>query len=41
MGTSALGDWVEVVPAERSGPTFVRASHVVMVQLVDDAEGRG
>ena len=41
MGTSALGDWVEVVPAEGTGPTFVRASQVVMVQLVDDAEGRG
>ena len=41
MGTSALGDWVEVVPAEGTGATFVRAAQVVMVQLVDDAEGRG
>ena len=41
MGTSALGDWVEVVPDEGAGRTFVRASHVVMVQLLDDPERRG
>ena len=40
-GTSALGDWVEVAPDEGVGPTFVRASHVVMVQLIDDPERRG
>ena len=40
-GTSALGDWVEVAPDEGIGPTFVRASHVVMVQLIDDPERRG
>ena len=28
MGTSALGDWVEVVPEEGTGRTFVRASEV-------------
>ena len=38
MGTSALGDWVEVVPEEGEGRTFVRASHVVMVKLIDDQE---
>ncbi len=37
-GTSALGDWVEVVPEEEAGRTFVRASEVVTVQLVDDPE---
>jgi hypothetical protein len=36
MGTSALGDWVEVVPEEGAGRTFVRASMVVTVQLIDD-----
>ena len=36
MGTSALGDWVEVVPEEGTGRTFVRASQVVMVQLIHD-----
>ena len=41
MGTSALGDWVEVVPDEGVGRTLVRASQVVMVQLIDDPEGRG
>jgi hypothetical protein len=35
-GTSALGDWVEVAPEEGAGRTFVRASEVVTVQLVDD-----
>jgi hypothetical protein len=38
IGTSALGDWVEVVPEEGTGRTFVRASEVVMVQLIDDRE---
>jgi hypothetical protein len=37
-GTSALGDWVEVVPEEEAGRTFVRASEVVTVQLIDDRE---
>jgi hypothetical protein len=36
--TSALGDWVEVVPEEGAGRTFVRASEVVTVQLIDDPE---
>jgi hypothetical protein len=34
IGTSALGDWVEVVPEEGAGRTFVRASEVVTVQLI-------
>jgi hypothetical protein len=38
MGTSALGDWVEVVPEEGVCRTFVRASQVVTVQLIDDRE---
>jgi hypothetical protein len=38
MGTSALGDWVQVVPEEGAGRTFVRASEVVTVQLIDDRE---
>ena len=38
IGTSALGDWVEVVPEEGAGRTFVRASKVVTVQLIDDGE---
>ena len=38
IGTSALGDWVEVVPEEGAGRTFVRASEVVRVQLIDDGE---
>jgi hypothetical protein len=38
MGTSALGDWVEVVPEEGAGRTFVRASKVVTVQLIDGRE---
>jgi len=38
MGTSALGDWVEVVPEGGAGRTFVRASEVVTVQLTDDGE---
>ncbi len=36
IGTSALGDWVEVVPEAGAGRTFVRASEVVAVQLIDD-----
>ena len=36
IGTSALGDWVDVVPEEGAGRTFVRASEVVTVQLIDD-----
>lgn len=35
-GTSQLGDWLEVVPDERIGRTFVRASDVVAVHLIDD-----
>ena len=38
IGTSALGDWVEVVPEEEAGRTFVRASEVVTVQLIDDRD---
>ena len=38
MGTSALADWVEVVPDEGAGRTFVRASEVVTVQLIDDRD---
>jgi hypothetical protein len=38
IGTSALGDWVEVVPEQGAGRTFVRASEVVSVQLIDDRE---
>ena len=39
IGTSALGDWVEIVPEEGAGRTFVRSSEVVAVQLNDDEEG--
>jgi hypothetical protein len=35
-GTSQLGDWLEVVPVEGTGRTFVRASEVVTVQVVGD-----
>lgn len=35
-GTSKLGDWLEVVPDEGSGRTFVRASDVMTVRLIDD-----
>ena len=38
IGTSALGDWVEVVPEEGAGRTFVRASEVVTVQLTRNRE---
>ena len=37
-GTSALGDWVEVVPEGGAIRTYVRASAVVTVQLIDDGE---
>ena len=37
-GTSLLGDWIEVVPEEGAGRTFVRASEVVTVQLIDEEE---
>jgi hypothetical protein len=37
-GTSLLGDWVEVMPEEGDGRTFVRASEVVTVQLIDEDE---
>lgn len=35
-GTSQLGDRLVVVPDEGGGRTFVRASNVVAVQLIDD-----
>jgi hypothetical protein len=35
-GTSQLGDWLEVIPVEGTGRTFVRASEVVTVQVVGD-----
>jgi hypothetical protein len=35
-GTSQLGDWLEVVPVDGNGRTFVRASDVVAVRLSDD-----
>ena len=35
-GSSQLGDWLEVVPEEGPGRTFVRASDVVVVHLIDD-----
>jgi hypothetical protein len=35
-GTSQLGDWLEVVPNEGHGRTFVRATDVVAVQLIDE-----
>ena len=38
IGTSALGDWVEVVPEEGADRTFVRSSEVVTVQLIEDGE---
>lgn len=40
-GTSQLGDWLEVAPVEGSERTFVRASDVVAVQLIDDDVGAG
>ena len=38
-GTSQLGDWLEVVPDEGGGRTFVRASSVVTVRLIDSGSG--
>lgn len=38
IGTSALGDWVEVVPEAGAGRTFVRSSEVITVQLIADGE---
>jgi hypothetical protein len=38
-GTSQLGDWLEVVPSEGHGRSFVRASDVVAVHLIDDTAG--
>ena len=35
-GSSQLGDWLEVVSEEGDGRTFVRASDVVAVHLIDD-----
>ena len=35
-GTSRLGDWLEVVPEAGTGRTFIRASDVVAVHLIDD-----
>jgi hypothetical protein len=40
-GTSQLGDWLEVVPNKDHGRSFVRASDVVAVQLIDDAADSG
>jgi hypothetical protein len=37
-GTSLLGDWIEVVPDDGDGRTFVRASQVVSVHLIADDE---
>ena len=34
-GTSQLGDWLEVMPREGEGRTFVRASDVVALHVVD------
>jgi hypothetical protein len=38
-GTSALEDWLEVVPEEGVSRTLVRASEVVTVELTDDQDG--
>jgi hypothetical protein len=35
-GSSQLGDWLEVVSEDGVGRTFVRASDVVAVHLIDD-----
>ena len=40
-GTSQLGDWLEVVPNQGHGRSFVRASDVVAVQLIDDGADGG
>jgi hypothetical protein len=37
-GTSLLGDWVEVVPEQGDGRTFVRASEGDTVHLIDEGE---
>jgi hypothetical protein len=37
-GTSQLGDWLEVVPHAGHRRTFVRATAVVSVQLIEDEE---
>ncbi len=39
-GTSLLGDWIEVVPDDEDGHTrtFVRASQVVSVHLIEDED---
>jgi hypothetical protein len=37
-GTSRLGDWLEVAPVQGGGRAFVRASDVVVVDLIDDGE---
>ena len=37
-GTSQLGDWLEVVPNEGEGRTFVRASSVVALHLIDEGK---
>ena len=38
IGTSALGDWVEVLPEDGASRAFVRSSEVVTVQLIDDGQ---
>lgn len=38
IGTSALGDWVEVTPEGGADRTFVRSSEVVTVELIDDGQ---
>ena len=35
-GTSKLGDWMEVLPEDGDGRTFVRASDVVAVHIVPE-----
>lgn len=42
-GTSLLGDWIEVVPDDEDGHTrtFVRASQVVSVHLIEDEDEVG
>jgi hypothetical protein len=38
-GTSQLGDWLEVAPVEGRRRTFVRASEVVAVHLIEEEPG--
>jgi hypothetical protein len=38
-GTSQLGDWLEVLPGEGGGRSFVRGADVVAVHLIDDDVG--